>query len=234
MDIQARPLARSVLCALGFGLPPGKQLERMRVIIIDDHPLVRDGVTNWVRAVWPQADVQSAGSASAGFALARSSADVLLLDLDLPDAQGAEALAELRRIDPRLPVIVITGSDSRLDVEACIRAGARGYLRKDCSPDALIDAIKRVLDGETVFQSTDGSRAAPEVQGLTPRQQEILQLMCAGYPNKEIAQRIGVEESTVKTHVKAIFAALNVVNRTQAAAAARRYGWVTNGPEANS
>ncbi len=201
----------------------------MRLLLVDDHPLVRDGIAQMLATVWPQADIRCADNAETGLALARMGADLILLDLGLPGMAGAEALTTLRHQYPDIPVIVITASDNRNDLEACVRAGARAFVGKNATPQALVEVINRVMAGDTVFPSAS-SRAAPahDVSNLTTRQCEILQLVCAGHPTKEIALRLFVGESTVKTHITAIFKALGVANRTQAVLAARRYGLVTN------
>lgn len=199
----------------------------MRLLIIDDHPLFREGVAQMLRAVWPQAEVLCAGNAEAGLALARNGADLILLDMSLPGMAGAEALAAIRRQHPEIPVAVLTASEDRRDREASMRAGARAYINKATSPEALLDTVTRVIAGETVLPSTSRAASlAAAPAGLTPRQREILDLICRGHPNKEIALRLNLAETTVKTHVTAIFQALQVVNRTQAVVAARRYGWV--------
>ena len=201
----------------------------MRFILIDDHPLMRDGIVHMLRAQWPQCEVTCAGDAPAGLKLARAGADLILLDLGLPGVQGVEALAAIREGCPAIPVVVLTASDNRHDIEACLRAGARAYVGKDAAPDALMQVLASVLAGDTVFPASPG-KPGPDAEstgdGLTARQREILHLVCAGHSNKEIALRLAVSDGTVKTHVTAIFQALGVVSRTQAILVARRYGWV--------
>lgn len=200
----------------------------MRFILIDDHHLFREGIAQLLRAWWPQCDVRFAGNASSGIELAREGADLILLDLGLPEMRGAEALTLFRRHFPAIPVVVVTASDSRLDIEASLRAGASAYVGKYAPPGVLMKTLERVMAGEIVFPVLSAKRPGDyETRGLTARQSEVLRLMCEGRTNKEIAQQINVGEATVKTHVTAIFQALGVINRTQAVLAAQRYGWAS-------
>ena len=197
----------------------------MRLVIIDDHPLFRDGVEQMLRAEWPQAEVVCASSAEAGMSLVRLGADLVILDLTLPGMTGASAVVALQS-QCSAPIVVLTASEDRRDLEASIRAGARAYLTKATSPDILLATLARVLAGEVVLTAVNSAPMAGGSPGLTARQREILLLMCHGFPNKEIALRLDLGETTVKSHVAAIFSTLGVVNRTQAVLAAQRYGWV--------
>ena len=207
----------------------------MYIIVIDDHPLFCNGVVQMVRTACPQIEVECASSAEQGLGLARRGADLILLDLSLPGLEGSEAFAMLRRQCPDVPIAILTASDNRHDMEAAMAAGARAFLRKSDPPEELLNAILRILAGETVCsdKSHNALPAGLPVH-LTPRQREILHLLCRGHPNKEIALQLGLAETTVKTHITAIFQALGVVNRTQAVLAVRRHGWVAFNPADDS
>jgi len=198
----------------------------MRLIVVDDHPLFREGIVQVLRTEWPQAEVLCADNALAGATMASRGADLVLLDLDLPGVGGAEAVGALCRASPGIPVAVLTASDDRRDIEAAMRLGARCFINKATPPEELLAIVSRVLAGEVVAPSRP-EIAAGVSRELTPRQREILSLICQGQPNKEIALRLTLSETTVKTHVTAIFHALGVVNRPQAVLAARRYGLAT-------
>jgi two-component system nitrate/nitrite response regulator NarL len=136
---------------------------------------------------------------------------------------GAEAVAAFRRACPDAKLFVLTASEDHRDVQATLRAGANAYFSKAMPPDELCQAVLRALDGERIV-AAGSSGASSMTPDLSPRQREILELLCQGLSNKEIALRLDISDTTVKTHVSAIFVGLGVVNRTQAVLAARRFG----------
>lgn len=201
----------------------------MNFLVVDDHPLFRDSVVQMLRTVLAGVEPRDAANAEAGLRLAAGWADVILLDLTLPGISGAEAVAAFRRACPDAKLFVLTASEDHRDVEATLRAGANAYFSKSMPPDQLCQAVLRALDGERIV-AAGGSGASALPLEFSPRQREILELLCQGLSNKEIALRLSIADTTVKTHVSAIFVGLGVVNRTQAVLAARRFGLV---PAAN-
>ena len=210
----------------------------MKLLIIDDHPIVRDGLTALLQQIGPETVILQAKDASEGLAVAdgNTDLDVIILDLEMPGMRGDEALSEFRRKRPEVPVIVLSSSEDPRDVRQSLASGALGYVPKSASQQVLLSAIRLVLNGDLYVPPLildDRSRpAAPGVQHtmlegappLTPRQIEILRMLGEGMPNKTIAVALDLSVKTVKVHVTAIFKALNVVNRTQAAAAGRAAG----------
>jgi two-component system nitrate/nitrite response regulator NarL len=165
--------------------------------------------------------------------------DVVILDLAMPGMEGLQALSEFGRKRPDLPVIVLSSSEDARDVRRALASGALGYVPKSASQHVLLSAIRLVLNGDLyvpplILDEKVGTIARrannPERESsrlLTARQIEILKLLSEGKPNKTIASTLALSEKTVKTHITAIFKALNVVNRTQAAAAGREQGIIS-------
>ena len=201
----------------------------IRILIADDHPIVREGFGAIVNA---EADIQVVAQASNGVeALEQAAAanpDVALMDLRMPNMGGAEAIRRLRQTNPSLRAIVLTTYDDDEAIYEAIRAGARGYLLKDVRPKDLVRAIRRVHAGGSLLQPVvverlldrlgpeDADDDAQPVEALTPRELEVLQIMARGARNRDIAQELVISERTVKIHVANIIAKLAVTNRTAA------------------
>ena len=206
----------------------------MKLLIIDDHPVVREGLAALLRQDGSDIIILEAHDAAEGLALAEQhlDLDVVLLDLALPGMGGFPAISELGRHRPGLPVVVLSSSEDPRDVWSALRLGARGYVAKSTSRRTLLDALQFVLKGHvyvppfavlagSTVSDREDSRAPEAAARLTERQLEVLRLLAEGVSNKEIAQRLDLAEKTVKVHVTGIFRALDVVNRTQAATVAR-------------
>ena len=220
----------------------------MKVLLIDDHPLILQALQTVIQSLGNDTTVVGAGSARAARDALRADADfdLVLLDLQLGDADGFDVLAEFRRTYPALPVVVVSASDRHSDVIKSIDLGAMGFVPKRASNDTLFEALNMVMsggiyippmtlgsepsaikpEGDTVpsvlrvvrEQSQEyQSPAAPLAEiGLTPRQTDVLALLLKGLPNKLIARELGLSVETVKDHVAAVLRALNVSSRTQA------------------
>ncbi len=201
-------------------------------LVVEDHPLYRDALAHVLHPIFGAAAVLATGSAEEGLRLAQSTPglSLILLDPGLPGMDGIEAVAAFRRKREGVPIIAISASDDRRGADAALRAGAIAFVSKAASTAAVSDLVRRVCAGELaepVWISASGAAALaaePPQDELTPRQREILALLCQGYPNKEIGLRLGLAEVTVKMHVSSLFRVLGVANRTQAVLEARRRG----------
>jgi DNA-binding NarL/FixJ family response regulator len=212
----------------------------MKLLIVDDHPMVREGLAAFLEQLGPDTAVLQAGDASGALALAAEHADldVVILDLALPGLDGLSAIAEFGRSCPQLPVIVLSASEDAQQARSALARGALGYVPKSASRHALLSAIRLVLNGEIyvpplVLGNSESPkpaaravRTSSDQPRLTDRQIDVLRRLSEGHANKTIARDLDLSEKTVKAHVSAIFRALNVVNRTQAAAAGRVAGFI--------
>jgi len=198
---------------------PTADQAKVRVLVADDHPVVRHGI---IANVKPQPDITvlaDAGDGVEALALIKEHLpDIVLLDLRMPHMDGLDVLAEVKK--SRLPckIIIMTTFDSEEDVQRAMKAGARGYLLKDSTQEEILDAIRRVRLGETylparIVQKVAEGMRKPE---LSPREVEVLQWVAAGKSNKEIGVQLFIAEGTVKTHVKNLLEKLAVVGRTAA------------------
>ena len=210
----------------------------MTILIVDDHPVLRDGLAALLAQAGPDTAVLQARDAREGLALVEShpDLDLIILDLAMPGMKGLQALAEFGRKRPDLPVIVLSSSEDPKDVRQALASGALGYVPKSASQQVLLSAVRLVLNGDlyipplilgepssAVERRSDGAGHNSR-RLLTTRQVEILVLLSEGKPNKTIAATLTLSEKTVKAHISAIFKTLNVVNRTQAAVAGREAG----------
>jgi DNA-binding NarL/FixJ family response regulator len=212
----------------------------MKVLLVDDHPLILAALQAVIRGLGEDVSVVGAPSAAAARAAlaADSDFDLVLLDLHLGDASGFDVLAEFRAGYPAVPVVIVSASDRASDVIQAIDLGAMGFVPKRASNEVLVEALRLVMqggiyvptmalglqgprNGDTVPSNPDHVRAPagsdPLAQiGLTPRQTDVLGLLLQGKPNKLIAREMGLSVETVKDHVAAVLRALNVGTRTQA------------------
>jgi DNA-binding NarL/FixJ family response regulator len=201
---------------------------RIRVLIADDHGVVREGLVSMIRR--NKADMTVVGEAGTGREAVElwneHRPDVTLLDLRMPELDGVDVIKEIRATDEKARIIILTTFDGDEDIYRAIQAGAKGYLLKDVPREALMDSIRRVHAGETSVPVHLVAKLADRVRGetLSKREIEVLKLMAQGKSNKEIASTLFISEGTVKSHGKAIFAKMNVTSRTEAVADAARRG----------
>jgi DNA-binding NarL/FixJ family response regulator len=213
----------------------------MRILIVDDHALVRRGLYHVVREGFPEADVVEAESSAAALdALHEGKAfDMALVDVRMPDLDGLELLRAIKTEWPDLPVIMLSTYDNAPYVKRALADGASGYLLKDATPEDLSQAINVALSGsgnvlsprviQNLFEDQEasgqaGANGRRNEYSLTQREHDILALLAEGRSNREIAGRLYLSEKTVKAHLAAIFRKLGVTNRTQAAMMAVQMG----------
>jgi DNA-binding NarL/FixJ family response regulator len=200
-----------------------------RVLVVDDHALLRTGVANIINQ---ESDLRVVAEASNGLeavaAYERHRPDVTLLDLRMPVMEGVEAVRQIRERDPNAKVIVLTTYDTDEDISRALKAGAKAYVLKDISADGLIGCIHDVLAGKTYLAPAAAAKLAEGVTRvqLTPRELSTLRLIADGRSNKEIASELHISERTVKTHLGHLFDKLGVTSRTEAVKIATRRGLV--------
>jgi DNA-binding NarL/FixJ family response regulator len=207
----------------------GPKKERIRILIADDHSVVREGLVSLIKRKSDMVVVAEASNGRDAVDLWKEHGpDVTLLDLRMPELDGVGAIKEIRELDETAHIIVLTTYDGDEDIYRAIKAGAKAYLLKDTARDALVDCVRRVHAGETYLPPLLAAKLAERVSGetLTAREIEVLRRIAAGKSNKEIGAELFISEGTVKTHVKSIFAKLDVVSRTEAVATATRRGLI--------
>jgi len=205
--------------------------EKIRVMIVDDHKVVRVGLRTMIERE-PDMEVVAEAEDRASTLAAHAAAhpDVILLDLRLPDVHGADLIALIRERDPQAKIIVLTSFDASEDIFRAVKAGARSYLLKGTFPDGILEqAIRSVHAGHRMIPSEIAERLADRVSepSLTPREIAVLELVAKGLSNREIGAALSTSAGTVKTHLERIYAKLGVGDRTAAALAAIQRGLVT-------
>lgn len=204
-----------------------------RVLIVDDHGLIRDGLSAILLSSFPDCAIAEAGSFAEALAAleAMPDPDMVLLDLNIPDAQRFSALEQLRADFPSLPVVMVSGSYDRVTVRDALAAGAAGFLPKTLDRATILDAIGQVLIGEIYapgelqsdpLADEEEEKIRKLIDSLTPQQRVVLGRLVAGRLNKQIAHELDISMTTVKAHVSAILCKLNVFSRTQAVILANR------------
>jgi DNA-binding NarL/FixJ family response regulator len=202
----------------------------VKVLIADDHPLVRDALARTVRELASDVQVQEAGDLEALLRLAaEGGADLALVDLNMPGMDGVQGLRRLREAVPTLPIVVASGQEDSITIRAVLAAGAVGFIPKSERAEVLLAALRLVQSGGTYVPARmlDPAAGPPhdlKSADLTPRQLDVLQCLLRGEPNKQIARQLGLTEGTVKIHIAAILRALHARNRTEAVVRARSLG----------
>ena len=201
----------------------------IRILVVEDHHVVRQGLVALLKTV---EDMQVVGEACDGKQAVelfrQHQPDITVMDLRLPQMTGVEAITAIRRDFPSAKVIVLTTYDGDEDIYRALQAGARGYLLKDMSGDDLTDAIRAVHAGRSRIPPAVAQRLADRLGGpdLTGRELEVLKLIVSGKSNKEIGRELFISEATVKTHINSLLGKLGVSDRTQAATTALQRGIV--------
>ena len=203
----------------------------MKILHADDHPMFREGLRFFLQLLGPEVTVLEAGNLRAALdKLALEwPVDLMLLDLQMPGVSEIEGFLTIRRAYPALPVVIVSGVNDPQIIRTLLDGGARGYIPKFTGSEQLMDALRRVLNGEVyvpdaMFLPPSQAAGSGESAQLTSRQSQILPLLAEGMPNKRIANALGLTEGTVKQHLKDLFRRLNANNRTQAVREARRLG----------
>lgn len=212
----------------------------MRVLVVDDHPLIQEAVSNVLRRLDASVDIDVAGDCETGIELASRAPepDLILLDLNLPGLSGIAALRVWRERFPGIPVIVLSAATDQQTVLAALGAGSAGFIPKSSSNEVMTNAIRLVQAGGKylpseilsgsgatgILREARNGRPSVDTLGLTARQMDVLRLIASGASNKVICRELGLAERTVKAHITAVFRALKVSSRTQAAIAAASLG----------
>ncbi len=205
----------------------------MKILVIDDHALVREGLRQVLKGLDENVEVLQAGTCTQAFeiAYANPDLDLALLDYHLPDMTGLQALDIFGKRHPELPIIMLSGSANMQIMRQVVQSGAAGFVNKSSLSDELLNAVRQVLEGhvywpesESVFNSYIND-LPPLRPGLTQKQEQVLQCLLDGKANREIAQLLYISDETVKTHITAILRHFDVQNRTQAVVAAARSGF---------
>lgn len=201
----------------------------MRIVLADDHELVRSGLRFYLERLAPEVTIVEASTLDEALTAAKTAAtDLIILDLTMPGMNGTAGLEQVRARHPTVPLVVLSGRTGREDIMGALNRGANGYLPKTLSGKAMLAALRLVLSGETFVPSilmderrraggrADQPGAAAGLDTLTDRERDVLDFLCQGKSNKEIARDLAIREVTVKVHVGNIMRKLGASNRTQA------------------
>jgi DNA-binding NarL/FixJ family response regulator len=212
-------------------------VDRVRILIADDHPMLRDGLRQALQLL---PDVEVVGEAASGSQAVEAAAslqpDLVVMDLHMPQVNGIEATRQIVQASPHIAVLVLTMFDDDSSVFAAMRAGARGYLLKGADKEEIARAVRAVAAGEAIFgpaiaskvlgyfANARGAQLAPAFPELTDREREVLELIARGLSNQQITRQLVVSPKTVRNHISNIFAKLQVADRAQAIVRAREAG----------
>lgn len=214
----------------------------MSILLVEDHPIFLSGIEHHLSKLSPASELVIADSLESAKDVIGSHSDfsIAIVDLGLPDGDGFDLISTLINTLPNVPVVVMSASDQRTDIRRAFREGVRGYITKDTQPDLMLNALRLVLAGgvylpphliselhsnEPVAAEDKSRNLVENIDKLSGRQYEILKFLVEKKSNKQIAREIGRTEATVKAHVTAVLKTLGVANRSQAAVAAREWGW---------
>lgn len=203
--------------------------DQIRLLVVDDHPVVRTGLVEMLRAdsrLQVIAQAASGEEAIAEFSALRP--DVVLMDLRMPDMGGVEAIERIRELDPDARVLIVTALDGEDDIFRGLRAGAKGYILKDAPPPEVINAVLMTMQGRRYLAQSVAAKLADHLDSnqLSEREVEILQWIATGLSNKGIARKAGITEGTVKFHVNNILSKLQCASRTEAVSVALKRGLI--------
>ncbi|WP_230622131.1 two-component system response regulator NarL [Aggregatibacter sp. Marseille-P9115] len=197
--------------------------DKLKVLIIDDHPLMRRGIQQLVELEEGFEVVGGAGNGSEGINLAlQTSPDLIILDLNMKGLSGLDTLKALRAEDVDARIVILTVSDAKNDIFTLINAGADGYLLKDTEPDTLLSQLKRIAQGEVILSDSiknlllEHQSSQSPIDSLTDREIDVLRLVATGLSNKQIAGQLFISEETVKVHIRNLLRKLNVHSRVAA------------------
>lgn len=199
-----------------------------RIAIVEDNKVIRESLVEFVQADPECRCVCTCATAEEALQqIPKHEAEIVLMDIQLPNLSGIECTAQLKRLVPALQIIMVTVYEDTDRIFKALRAGACGYLLKRCTPEELLSAIREVRQGgapmsrdiarKVIVSFQEPLTTAAEVEGLSPREREILELLAQGFPNKEIARRVGVNDGTVRWHLRHVYDKLHVRSRTEAA-----------------
>ena len=203
--------------------------DQIRLLVVDDHPVVRTGLVEMLRAdsrLQVIAQAASGEEAIAEFSARRP--DVVLMDLRMPDMGGVEAIERIRELDPDARVLIVTALDGEDDIFRGLRAGAKGYILKDAPPPEVINAVLMTMQGRRYLAQSVAAKLADHLDSnqLSEREVEILRWIATGLSNKGIARKAGITEGTVKFHVNNILSKLQCASRTEAVSVALKRGLI--------
>lgn len=201
----------------------------IRVLIVDDHPVVRLGLRTMLESEDNISVTGMAGSAKEALAeVQRLRPDVVLMDLRMPEMEGAEAIAELRRIQPDIRILVLTNYEADEDIFRALQAGAMGYLIKSTPQEEIVKAVEMVHENKRCVPPNIAQRLLETIgrEELSQRELEVLKLVASGLTNKEVAQRLFISDKTARNHVASCLVKLGVDDRTEAATTAIRRGLI--------
>jgi DNA-binding NarL/FixJ family response regulator len=214
-------------------------LSKKTILVVEDHPLYRQALSNLIKVSLPEVELLSANSAEEALTILSKKAKkdladwIILLDLSLPGLSGLSAVHAFAEAAPTSSLVVISATDDKLQVSACIGSGAVAFISKSTPPDRVTEFLGRLLREKLAHPeliTNEGSENIANLKPirLTPRQIEVLLLIFQGKSNRDIAETLDIIEATAKAHVSAIFRELDVVNRTQALLAAQKLGFKAN------